>query len=394
LSVLWAAPASAQEAVSDHPAFSVERFTPAPGHAAFGVVEDPDVLPALQWAASLWTSVMARPIVLRNLITDEVATVPVRWRLGVEAGGAIGLGARYQVGAVLPWAGQGGDRLRRIGLDDAPLDPLVLGDLRLHGRARLAGAPGARGMAAALAATLTLPTGDDDEFAGEAGAVIEWKLAIGWRREVGALAANLGVRLRTEEVVLLSPARPHGNELVTGVAGELALPWLGRALTLRGTGAWLIGEATYVSGDQQGGVRGPSPGEVRAGLRLHIADGWMVTALGGGGVTPDDLGSPAWRFALGVTHDRAPTTDRDRDRVLDGRDRCRDEPEDRDGFDDADGCLDPDDDRDGVLDAVDQCPRDAEDLDDFRDADGCPDTETYPPPRPDPDLRAPPIGAW
>ena len=70
--------AQAQTSTVGEPSFSVERFTPAPGHAAFGVVEDPDVLPHLRWAASLWTSVMSRPIVLRDLITGEEATTPVR----------------------------------------------------------------------------------------------------------------------------------------------------------------------------------------------------------------------------------------------------------------------------------------------------------------------------
>ncbi len=48
--------------------------------------------------------------------------------------------------------------------------------------------------------------------------------------------------------------------------------------------------------------------------------------------------------------------DRDGDGVPDDVDKCPDEPEDRDGFQDDDGCPDPDNDRDGVLDAVDQCP--------------------------------------
>jgi len=67
--------------------------------------------------------------------------------------------------------------------------------------------------------------------------------------------------------------------------------------------------------------------------------------------------------------------DRDRDGLLDGDDRCPNEPEDLDGFEDADGCPDPDDDRDGVLDGCDRCPRVAEDADSFEDLDGCPDPD-------------------
>jgi outer membrane protein OmpA-like peptidoglycan-associated protein len=51
------------------------------------------------------------------------------------------------------------------------------------------------------------------------------------------------------------------------------------------------------------------------------------------------------------------------------------EPEDVDGFEDENGCVDPDNDGDGMLDAADQCPVDAEDMDGFEDEDGCPDLD-------------------
>ncbi len=54
---------------------------------------------------------------------------------------------------------------------------------------------------------------------------------------------------------------------------------------------------------------------------------------------------------------------------------CRNEPEDFDGFEDEDGCPDPDNDRDTILDASDKCPNDPEDFDGFEDEDGCPDVD-------------------
>lgn len=65
--------------------------------------------------------------------------------------------------------------------------------------------------------------------------------------------------------------------------------------------------------------------------------------------------------------------DGDRDGVRDSVDACASEPEDRDGFADADGCPDPDDDRDGILDVADSCPREAEVVNEIDDRDGCPD---------------------
>jgi hypothetical protein len=47
--------------------------------------------------------------------------------------------------------------------------------------------------------------------------------------------------------------------------------------------------------------------------------------------------------------------DRDADGIPDDVDRCPDEPEDYDGFEDHDGCPDPDNDSDGVLDYQDKC---------------------------------------
>jgi outer membrane protein OmpA-like peptidoglycan-associated protein len=66
-------------------------------------------------------------------------------------------------------------------------------------------------------------------------------------------------------------------------------------------------------------------------------------------------------------------SDADGDSVLDADDRCPKDPEDLDGYKDADGCPDMDDDGDGVNDFGDRCPRDAEDRDGWEDADGCPD---------------------
>ncbi len=70
-----------------------------------------------------------------------------------------------------------------------------------------------------------------------------------------------------------------------------------------------------------------------------------------------------------------PISDRDHDRIMDSSDACPDEPEDRDGFDDLDGCPDPDNDGDGVTDENDQCPEEAEDQDGWQDDDGCPDPD-------------------
>lgn len=67
--------------------------------------------------------------------------------------------------------------------------------------------------------------------------------------------------------------------------------------------------------------------------------------------------------------------DTDGDGIVDSRDSCINEPEDKDGYLDDDGCPDPDNDADGIVDAKDNCPNDPEDLDGFHDDDGCPDPD-------------------
>ncbi len=69
------------------------------------------------------------------------------------------------------------------------------------------------------------------------------------------------------------------------------------------------------------------------------------------------------------------SNDADRDGVPDKIDQCPNAAEDRDGYNDGDGCPDPDNDGDGLLDAVDACPNLAEDFDGWRDTDGCPDLD-------------------
>lgn len=73
--------------------------------------------------------------------------------------------------------------------------------------------------------------------------------------------------------------------------------------------------------------------------------------------------------------DGCPDPDNDTDGILDDKDGCPLEPEDKDGFEDEDGCPDADNDKDGLNDTVDKCPLDPEDQDGFEDDDGCPDAD-------------------
>ncbi len=67
--------------------------------------------------------------------------------------------------------------------------------------------------------------------------------------------------------------------------------------------------------------------------------------------------------------------DTDGDGILDPDDKCPNEPEDKDNWEDADGCPDPDNDGDKIADAEDKCPNEPETYNNYQDEDGCPDTK-------------------
>ncbi|NOY91672.1 MAG: OmpA family protein, partial [Deltaproteobacteria bacterium] len=88
---------------------------------------------------------------------------------------------------------------------------------------------------------------------------------------------------------------------------------------------------------------------------------------------PDASGRMVQPVATGLVRSSAGRAGRDHDGVPDEDDLCPTEDEDRDGFEDADGCPDPDNDQDRILDPDDQCPNDPETYNGFEDSDGCPD---------------------
>jgi outer membrane protein OmpA-like peptidoglycan-associated protein len=103
-----------------------------------------------------------------------------------------------------------------------------------------------------------------------------------------------------------------------------------------------------------------------------------------------DLGGPKRVVTEGPTGNIG---DRDGDGFPDDKDKCPDQAEDFDGFQDFDGCPDLDNDSDGIPDVNDLCPDQPETKNGFEDDDGCPDTlqtqsRTAPPPA---SANAPPV---
>lgn len=124
-----------------------------------------------------------------------------------------------------------------------------------------------------------------------------------------------------------------------------------------------------------------SPLEVRVGVDHWFAERWRLTGFVGTGLSVG-VGAPDVRVGFGVAYGDNPRYrprpnptrgDRDGDGFPDELDACPDAPEDRDGFQDADGCPEDDNDQDGIPDAQDRCPRAPETFNGISDEDGCPD---------------------
>ncbi|MCB9738941.1 MAG: OmpA family protein [Deltaproteobacteria bacterium] len=89
----------------------------------------------------------------------------------------------------------------------------------------------------------------------------------------------------------------------------------------------------------------------------------------------DDLGEAA-PLAEDALPPLVSAGDDDGDGIDRDDDVCPAEPEDVDGFEDGDGCPDPDNDQDGIPDDADLCPYEPETHNGVRDEDGCPEDPT------------------
>ena len=180
-------------------------------------------------------------------------------------------------------------------------------------------------------------------------------LAVQWTSGKVTLGANGGVLLRKPRTVFENEV---GQQFTYGAAGAAHL---NRRVTL-------IAEA-FGRGSITGSNGISSPVEVNGGLRFSATSALSILAGGGAGLS-QTIGSPGLRLFLSVGWS-PDLRDDDGDRVANHQDKCPLEQEDRDGWQDNDGCPDPDNDGDKRPDTEDKCPNKKEDLDGHQDDDGC-----------------------
>ena len=227
----------------------------------------------------------------------------------------------------------------------------------------------ANGFALAGRFELAAPLGDGEAFAGARGGTFVPGVTASYRYDRLEAAAEVGARIRPEAPL---GADVWGTQLVTslGINVRLYEP-LGLSASAE---AW----ALPVLAEQSEGSSMLVPAEWLASVRAApLLAGDIFFQAGAGSsipLTTFAATSPEVRavFAFGY----APLgLDSDVDGVLDRDDKCAGSREDKDGFEDEDGCLDPDNDGDRILDADDRCRDAAETVDGFKDDDGCPDLD-------------------
>jgi len=359
LGVAMLAPAAARAQGLDG-----ERYAPAAGAAGGFLLERPVVPAHLGYGLGLFLHFADDAVVLRDRATGDTLAKPLDTALSLDLLASLGLFDFAELAVDLPL------RLVYRG-DPATVDGTALqasagvGDLRLVPKFTFFRRGDERsGFVLGAAVPVTLPTGRPSALRGAGVTTGEPRiLALGYGSRC-LLTGSVGFRVRSHQ----GDFAP-GHEITFGLAAAYSIPiqdtWLD--LQLEATGGILPG--------YQGRAAANLPLEALAGLVWRPALRWSIYAAAGPGLTnaiavPDARVVGGVRYAVGLPT-RGGKKDSDGDGITDDRDRCAQEAEDFDGFQDDDGCPEPDNDRDGIADDDDECPDDAEER--GGDGDGCPD---------------------
>ena len=311
---------------------------------------------------------------------DNVIQATLSAAVGLRVGPA-----DLELGASIPFAIMTGDRGPDAIAGANPnehqaykLDGQGLGNIALHVKTRFLKTSRGPHLGLGLVASVYLPTvTPTDRFLGEASGRFVPELVGILDKELGEqrrlrVSLNGGIRLR--------PRTTFTNR----DPGELGAPVTDRRVTVGDEVPFGLGVAYAIAPqrfDVVGEVFGSlplgdhlsyQPLEVIGGVKLYLARNSFLSLGGGRGLASGKGASPGTRAFIGIVFEPN-LGDRDADGLKDDVDQCPDEPEDKDGFEDEDGCPDPDNDKDRIPDKDDRCPNEPETYNNVEDEDGCPD---------------------
>jgi len=354
--------------------FDIQNFRPAMDSRGFITVERSKALGTLEPSFGLYIDYAFSPLV--QTIDGKERELVSSYGTGRFVG-AIGFGSIVEIGVQVPVVivrgdpdgpGEGGE-LAGDGVGDVSTGLKV----RILDRETMP-------VGLALVAGAAFDTGEKNIFATHGQSpVVSGKLVVDM--DLGSrvgLAVNGGARLREKREISGNvtipadgdtPARTvtRTNPIIAGSEITFGLGVGFKAVVDR---VDLIAEL-YGAAPIESGAERAMPIEALLALKLFLV-GNSFFSLGVSRGLTDSYGEPACRPFAGIVFEPS-TGDRDGDGVPDDIDRCPDQAEDRDRFEDEDGCPDLDNDQDGIPDLLDQCPDLAEDFNGYEDEDGCPE---------------------
>ena len=331
------------------PAMDVQHFQPQADRTGWFTTQSAQTLELWQPAFGLWLSYANKPLI--RMESDTIDDVIVRDLLTLDLQAALGFGP-VDLAIDMPiHLVVAGDGLAAWGTN---VSGAAAGDLRVIPKVRFVD-PDKKGFGLGLALPLTLPSGNQVKYAGLHTVSIAPTLLLTGHVGKVRIGGNLGYRIT------------DNSEFSDLVAGNAFL--FRAALGIQAHEVVEIGAELF--GDVHSQVRN-NPVEWLAGVTLHPIPSLGFSVAGGTGIGPG-FSAPAGRVIFGVGFAPAAGKDTDGDGIGDAKDACPEDPEDWDGFEDADGCPDNDNDGDGFDDIEDECPDEPETVNRFEDGDGCPD---------------------
>lgn len=340
---------------------NVERFRPSLDRFGFLGIQGSATPGHLRWNLALWSWYSNRP--LRVRFADGTKETAIQHQLTSDLLFQLGLFGRWSLAVEVPLV------LHQQGSTTEPLagrtsfDGFALQDPRISTKIRVLGdktgknqdKPDGPGLGVFISAPIPVGSADlyasEDQFTFDVHALGDFHIV-----ETGA-GLMVGWRYRKNDRDV--GVDRLGQELLYGFSIKPPIPKvrdLYGLLEFRGSTSFRGGSTNTLEGD--------------IGAR-YTKNAVTLTAAFGGGLVRG-LGQPAFRAIFGVSFSPK-TNDMDEDGVPDSDDECPRLPEDIDGFEDADGCMDPDNDNDFIPDADDLCPNEEALEGRDRDEDGCTD---------------------
>jgi hypothetical protein len=354
-------------------------------------------------------------------------------RVLMEPTVALGIGRRAAIGVALPLVlSQKGEASSLT--DGLPTSAQGIGDVAITGKASaILPNPDFGGLGLAFVSRVQLPTGDNSSFISDSGTIIDVRGLVSY--DLGHLlifTATAGYRARFSHHPIYDVT--IGDTLPWGAT--ISLKPRGLGLDPNGHWTWSLeghGEIGAVPNKFLSSAK-VSPALLGASSRYELTKSfWLFAGVETG--IDQAIGSPRLRVVFGLgyaptivdedqdgvadevddcpglpedgkgsaPHDGCPDyegeqtpenspppppppepppaepppapaiADTDGDGIVDDADKCPDQPETKNGYEDDDGCPELDKDNDTFLDAVDKCPDQPETFNGFQDDDGCPD---------------------